>query len=94
MMHKLTFDEFRRIVAEQLKVDDERVVREASFINDLFADSIRMVELMLRMEELGISIPTEAVWQIQTVGDAYDYYVEHLPEVPGFELGTVPERSE
>lgn len=92
--HKLTFEEFRRIVAEQLKVDEERVVREASFINDLYADSIRMVELMLRLEDLGITIPPEAVWQLQTVGDAYDYYLEHATFVPGAELGRVFSRRE
>lgn len=96
MVHRgdvLSFDEFRELIAEQLKVDVERVVREASFINDLFADSIRMVELMLRLEELGIPIPTEVVWQLQTVGDAYDYYLEQIGPLPGLAPGTVVSRE-
>jgi len=52
-------------------------VREASFLDDLLADSIQMVELMLRMEEMGIGIPIETAWEIETVGDAYRLYKEH-----------------
>jgi acyl carrier protein len=67
----LTFEEFRRLVAEELQVDEERVVPEASFFSDLCVDSIRMVDMMLRLEELGLSIPLEDAWQIETVEDAY-----------------------
>lgn len=67
----ITFEEFRHVVAEELQVDEDKVVPEASFLEDLFADSLRLVQLMLRMEEMGISIPMERAWQIETVGDAY-----------------------
>jgi acyl carrier protein len=87
---QLSFELFRQIVAEQLKVDEERVTRASSFINDLYADSIRMVELMLRLEEMGISTPAEAVWQMQTVGDAYDYYREHAGQLSGLQPGLAP----
>jgi acyl carrier protein len=40
----------------------------------MLADSIQLVELMLRMEEMGIKIPIEAAWEVQTVGDAYGVY--------------------
>lgn len=78
-MAKITFEEFRRIVAEELDVDESRVVPEAAFLEDLLADSIKMVEMMLRMEEMGIRIPVEAAWQVRTVGDAYRLYTE-MPE--------------
>jgi acyl carrier protein len=45
-------------------------------MEDLSADSIQLVSLMLRMEELGIGIPMEAAWEIETVGDAYRLYRE------------------
>jgi acyl carrier protein len=67
----LTFEEFRRIVARELEVDEARVMPEASFFSDLCVDSIRMVDMMLRLEELGIDIPLEVAWEIQTVEDAY-----------------------
>lgn len=70
----IPFDEFRRIIAEELQVEEAEVVREASFLDDLLADSIQMVELMLRMEEMGIGFPMEAAWDVETVGDAYQLY--------------------
>jgi acyl carrier protein len=70
----LTFEEFRRVIARELQVDEDRVVREASFVRDLFADSLKLVGLMLRMEELGIVIPMERAWEVETVGDAYRLY--------------------
>nr|HID13368.1 acyl carrier protein [Anaerolineae bacterium] len=73
----MPFEEFRRIIAQELQVEEGKVVREASFIDDLLADSIQLVELMLRMEEMGIGIPVEAAWEVDTVGDAYRLYKEH-----------------
>ena len=70
----VTFEEFRRVIAKELQVDEERVVREASFVEDLFADSLKLVSLMLRMEELGLNIPMERAWEVETVGDAYQFY--------------------
>ena len=77
-MKKITFEEFRRIVAEELDVDEAQVVPEASFVEDLLADSIQMVEMMLRLEEMGIVIPVDAAWKVRTVGDAYRFYVDQL----------------
>ena len=74
----IPFEEFRRMIAQELKVDKDRVVHDASFVEDLFADSIQLVELMLRMEEMGIKIPIEAAWEVQTVGDAYGVYRESV----------------
>ena len=75
---QITFDEFKRFLAEQLKIDESKVVPEASFVSDLMVDSITLVELMLGMEEKGINIPMEAAWDVQTVGDAYRVYCENI----------------
>ncbi len=72
----ISFEEFRRIIAEELQLEEGKINQESSFIRDLFADSIQMVELMLRMEEMGIDIPMEAAWEVETVGDAYRLYAE------------------
>ena len=74
----MTFEEFKGIIARELQVDEEKVVCEASFVEDLLADSIQLVDLMLRMEEMGIKIPIEAAWEVQTVGDAYGVYRENV----------------
>ena len=79
---KLTFEEFRKILARELEVGEERIVPEASFFSDLCVDSIRMVDMMLRLEELVISIPLEVAWQIETVEDAYQCCIEHAPSEP------------
>jgi len=76
---QITFEEFKHFLAEQLKIDESKVVPEASFVTDLMVDSISLVELMLGMEEKGINIPMEAAWDVQTVGDAYRVYKENSP---------------
>ena len=73
----ITFEEFRRMVAAELNIDEDRVVPEASFVDTLFADSIRLVEMMLHLKERGIIIPMEETWNVKTVGDAYAVYVRH-----------------
>ncbi|MGD2156593.1 MAG: acyl carrier protein [Anaerolineales bacterium] len=70
----VSFDEFRKIVADELQIDPHKVVREASFIEDLRADSIQLVSMMLSLEEKGINIPMEAAWDVETVGDAFRLY--------------------
>ncbi len=72
----ITFDEFRHLLAGALQVDESRVVPEASFVTDLAVDSIKLVELMLGLEENGINIPIESAWDVETVGDAYRVYKE------------------
>ena len=61
------------IVAEQLGVDKEKVTPETSFVNDLGADSLDTVELVMELEEeFDINIPDDAAEKIQTVGQAID----------------------
>jgi len=73
----ITLDEFRRLIARELHVDESRVKPEASFVDDLYADSIRLVEMMLHLKEKGIIIPMEEAWNVKTVGDAYKVYAAH-----------------
>jgi acyl carrier protein len=62
------------IVAEQLGVNKDQVTRETSFVNDLGADSLDTVELVMELEEeFDINIPDDAAEKIQTVGQAIDF---------------------
>jgi acyl carrier protein len=72
----ITFKEFQHMLADVLQVDEDQLIPEASFVTDLMVDSIKLVELMLGLEENGINIPMEAAWDVQTVGDAYRVYKE------------------
>ncbi len=65
------------IVSEQLGVPKEEVNRSASFVDDLKADSLDVVELVMEFEdEFGITIPDDDYEKIKTVGDAVDYIEE------------------
>lgn len=67
------------IVAEQMGVDKAQVTGETSFVNDLGADSLDTVELVMEFEdEFDISIPDEDAEKIQTVGQAIAYVEAHL----------------
>jgi acyl carrier protein len=62
------------IVAEQLHVDKEKITRETHFVNDLGADSLDTVELVMELEEeFDITIPEESAEKIQRVGEAIDH---------------------
>jgi acyl carrier protein len=68
----------KQIVAEQLGVDEDQVTNEASFMEDLGADSLDTVELVMALEEeFDIEISDEDAEKIQTVQDAIDYISEH-----------------
>ncbi len=68
----------KEIVAEQLGVDEGQVTNEASFMDDLGADSLDTVELVMALEEeFDIEISDENAEKIQTVQDAIDYLTEH-----------------
>ena len=67
-------DKIRKIICEQLDVPEKDVVPEASFVDDLGADSLDQVELIMAMEEeFDVSIPDEDAEKIGTVQDAIDY---------------------
>jgi acyl carrier protein len=67
-------EKVKKIICEQLEVNEEDVVPEASFVDDLGADSLDQVELIMAMEEeFGISISDEEAEKIVTVRDAIEY---------------------
>ena len=71
-------DRLKKIIADQLSVNEDDVVPEASFIDDLNADSLDLVELIMSLEEeFGVKISDEDATKIQTVQDAMDYLHEH-----------------
>ena len=66
------------IVAEQMDVDKSQLKRETSFVNDLGADSLDTVELVMELEdEFDMSIPDDEAEKIQNIGDAVDYITKH-----------------
>lgn len=68
----------RKIIVERLGVEESEVVSEASFTNDLGADSLDTVELIMEFEkEFNISIPDDQAESITTVGQAVTYLEEH-----------------
>ncbi len=79
MTEQEVFEKLKLIVVEQLGVDEESVKMEATFVDDLAADSLDIVELVMSIEEeFGLQIPDEDAEKIVTVGDVVEYVVEAL----------------
>ena len=75
------FDEVKNIIVEQLHVPAEKVTQEAKFIDDLGADSLDTVELIMAFEEkFEIEIPDEDAQKLETVGKAMEYLEAKLKE--------------
>ena len=71
-------DKVKKIVVEHLGVEDAKVTEAASFIDDLGADSLDTVELVMAFEEaFGVEIPDDAAEKITTVKDAIDFIEKH-----------------
>ena len=78
MMSDSIAERVKKIVVEHLGVDEAKVSEGASFIDDLGADSLDTVELVMAFEEeFGVEIPDDAAEKISTVGDAIAYIDEH-----------------
>ena len=74
-------DKVKQIIVEQLGVDESEVTPTASFIDDLGADSLDTVELVMALEEgFGMEIPDENAEKITTVKEAISYIEGHLPK--------------
>ena len=74
-------DKVKSIIVEQLGVDEEEVTPDASFVDDLGADSLDTVELVMALEEaFDIEIPDEDAEKMTTVADAIKYLESHVPK--------------
>jgi len=72
------FDQVKKVVVDQLGVSEGEVKKEASFVDDLGADSLDTVELVMALEEaFGIEIPDEEAEKIKTVNDTVNYILSH-----------------
>ncbi|WP_435789126.1 acyl carrier protein [Clostridium sp.] len=77
----MMFEKIRTTIASQLSIDEEEIKMESSFMNNLGADSLDIVELIMALEEeYDIEIPDEDVEKITTVGDVVEYIKGHSEE--------------
>jgi len=72
------FEQVKEVVAEQLNVEPDEIHEDSSFVDDLGADSLDLVELVMALEDnFDMKIPDEDVESIKTVGDAISYIKDH-----------------
>ena len=72
------FDKLKEIIADKLSVNEDEITMESTFIDDLGADSLDIVELIMALEEeLELEIPDEDAEGFKTVGDVVEYITEH-----------------
>ena len=72
-------EKVKAVIVEQLNVEEDDVTEDASFVDELGADSLDIVELVMALEEqFGISIPDEQAEKIKTVGDAVSFIAESI----------------
>src|SRR5213593_2717095 len=84
MAEKSIEEKVKDIIVEQLGVNPEQVTPEASFIEDLGADSLDIVELVMAFEEeFGVEVPDEDAEKLQTVGDVIRYIEERAKQQGG-----------
>ncbi|MBD7914095.1 acyl carrier protein [Clostridium sp. Sa3CUN1] len=75
------FDKVREIIAEKLSINEDNITMDSSFVDDLNADSLDLVELMMALEdELDTEIPDEEAENFKTVGDVVKYLKNHVEE--------------
>ncbi|WP_138206690.1 acyl carrier protein [Haloimpatiens lingqiaonensis] len=77
----MVFERVKKIIADQLSLDEEEVRIDSSFIDDLGADSLDIVELIMALEEeFDIEIPDESAEKVSTVGDVVEYIKQHVED--------------
>ncbi|MBU5454040.1 acyl carrier protein [Caproiciproducens sp. MSJ-32] len=75
------FEKVREIIADKLSINEDDITMESSFVDDLNADSLDLVELMMALEdELNTEIPDEDAEGFKTVGDVVEYLRNHVEE--------------
>ena len=75
----MEFEKIKKAIAEVLEIDEEKITPDSKFVDDLGADSLDVLEIVMGIEEeFGIKIPTEATENIETVGDAFEAIKEAL----------------
>lgn len=78
MDEQKVFEDVKKVVVEQLGVSESEISREASYVDDLGADSLDTVELVMALEEaFGTEIPDEDAEKIKTIGDTVSYIMSH-----------------
>jgi acyl carrier protein len=79
MAQEELFEKMKKLIAEKLEIEEDKITLEASFRQDLGADSLDTYELVYAIEEeMGISIPDEKANEFETVGDALEYIKTQL----------------
>lgn len=77
----MIFERVKKIIADQLSLDEEEIGMDSSFIDDLGADSLDIVELIMALEEeFDIEIPDEDAEKVSIVGDVVEYIKQHVEE--------------
>lgn len=77
----MIFDKIKATIADQLGIEEDEITMDSSFIDDLGADSLDIVELIMALEEeFDIEIPDEDAEKIATVGDVVEYIKQHTEE--------------
>ncbi|MDU7147055.1 MAG: acyl carrier protein [Clostridium sp.] len=75
------FEKVKEIIAEKLSINEDDITMDSSFVDDLNADSLDLVELMMALEdELDTEIPDEEAENFKTVGDVVKYLKNHIEE--------------
>jgi len=79
MEHEEIYEKVKEVIVDQLNVEEDDVTEDAAFVDDLGADSLDIVELVMALEEqFGVSIPDEQAEKIKTVGDAVGFIAENV----------------
>ncbi|MCY6483980.1 acyl carrier protein [Clostridium aestuarii] len=77
----MVFDKVKKIIADQLGLDEDTITMDSSFVDDLGADSLDVVELIMALEEdFDIEIPDEDAEKVSKVGDVVEYISNHIEE--------------